>query len=164
LRRTGAAVAWAVARRRRGRWFDPDLVDALGAIRRDRAFWAALARPDVSAWEPPERVLAVDEPRLDRIAEAFARVIDAKSPYTARHSGRVAELAVGTAAVLGFAAVGLRDLRRAALLHDIGKLAIANRILDKPVTRAPTAALRESDPGLPDDAFAVEHRIGVECR
>jgi len=141
----GVKAAWAVARRRRGRWFDPDLVDALGAIRRDRAFWAALARPDVSAWEPPERVLAVDEPRLDRIAEAFARVIDAKSPYTARHSGRVAELAVGTAAVLGFGAVGLRDLRRAALLHDIGKLAISNRILDKPgkLTEEEFAKVRE---------------------
>src|SRR3954468_8158910 len=141
----GVKAAWAVARRRRGRWFDPDLVDALGAIRRDRAFWPALARPDVSAWEPPERVLAVDEPRLDRIAEAFARVIDAKSPYTARHSGRVAELAVGTAAVLGFGAVGLRDLRRAALLHDIGKLAISNRILDKPgkLTEEEFAKVRE---------------------
>src|SRR4051794_17862631 len=128
----GVRAAWAVARGRRGRWFDPDLVDAFGAIRRDRDFWAALATPDVSAWEPPERVLAIDEPRLDRIAEAFAGVIDAKSPYTARHSGRVAELAVGTAAVLGFGAVGLRDLRRAALLHDIGKLASSNRILDKP--------------------------------
>jgi HD-GYP domain-containing protein (c-di-GMP phosphodiesterase class II) len=128
----GVKAAWAVARRRRGRWFDPELVDAFGAIRRDREFWSTLASPDVSAWEPPERTLVVDEPRLDRIAEAFARVIDAKSPFTARHSERVAELAVGAAAVLGFGAVGLRDLRRAALLHDIGKLAISNRILDKP--------------------------------
>ena len=156
----GVRAAWAVARRRRGRWFDPELVDAFGAIRRDRDFWAALATPDVSAWEPPERVLAVDEPRLDRIAEAFARVIDAKSPYTARHSERVAELAVGTAAVLGFGAIGLRDLRRAALLHDIGKLAISNRILDKParltepefavVRRHPlhTAAVLERTPGF----------------
>jgi putative nucleotidyltransferase with HDIG domain len=141
----GVKAAWAVARRRRGRWFDPALVDAFGAIRRDRDFWAALAAPDVSAWEPPERVVAVDEARLDRIAEAFARVVDAKSPYTARHSERVAELAVGAAAVLGFGAVGLRDLRRAALLHDIGKLAISNRILDKPgkLTEDEFAKVRE---------------------
>jgi HD-GYP domain-containing protein (c-di-GMP phosphodiesterase class II) len=128
----GVRAAWAVARRRCGRWFDPALVDAFGAMRRDRDFWAALATPDVSAWEPPEQVLAVDESRLDRIAEAFARVVDAKSPYTARHSERVAELAVGTSVMLGLGALGLRDLRRAALLHDIGKLAISNRILDKP--------------------------------
>ena len=70
--------------------------------------------------------------RLDRITEAFARVIDAKSPYTARHSERVAEIAVGLGGRLGLDRTGLRDLRRAALLHDIGKLAISNRILDKP--------------------------------
>jgi HD-GYP domain-containing protein (c-di-GMP phosphodiesterase class II) len=141
----GVRAAWAVARRRRGRWFDPALVDAFGAMRRDRDFWAALAMPDVSAWEPPEQVLAVDESRLDRIAEAFARVIDAKSPYTARHSERVADLAVGTAVMLGFRAIGLRDLRRAALLHDIGKLAVSNRILDKPakLTEEEFAKVRE---------------------
>jgi HD-GYP domain-containing protein (c-di-GMP phosphodiesterase class II) len=44
----------------------------------------------------------------------------------------VAEIAVGIGGVLGFDAVVLRDLRRAGLLHDIGKLAISNVILDKP--------------------------------
>ena len=43
-------------------------------------------------------VLRADDERLDRIAEAFARVIDAKSPFTARHSERVAEIAVGIGA------------------------------------------------------------------
>ena len=66
------------------------------------------------------------------MAEAFAQVIDAKSPYTARHSERVAEIAVATATTLGFPDESLRDLRRAGLLHDIGKLAISNLILDKP--------------------------------
>ena len=64
-----------------------------------------------------------DDDRLDRIAEAFARVIDAKSPFTARHSERVAEIAVGIGDLLGFDAVTRRDLRRAGLLHDVGKLA-----------------------------------------
>ena len=43
-------------------------------------------------WEPGDRVLHADDDRLDRVAEAFARVIDAKSPYTARHSAGVADL------------------------------------------------------------------------
>jgi len=141
----GPRAAWAVARRRSGRWFDPALVDALGAVRRDREFWATLAVSDVAAWEPPGRRLAVGDSSLDRIAEAFARVIDAKSPYTFRHSERVAEIAVGIAAVMGFGGLALRDLRRAALLHDIGKLAISNRILDKPgrLTEDEFAAVRE---------------------
>ena len=58
--------------------------------------------PDVSGWEPADRCWSPTTTRLDRIAEAFARVIDAKSPFTARHSERVAELAVGIGGRLGF--------------------------------------------------------------
>jgi putative nucleotidyltransferase with HDIG domain len=128
----GVKAARAVARRRRGRWFDPALVDAFLGFCGDREFWSQLDTPDVSRWEPPEVAITADDARLDRIAEAFARVIDAKSPFTARHSERVAEIADGIAAVLGFDLDERRIMRRAALLHDIGKLAISNRILDKP--------------------------------
>ena len=52
--------------------------------------------------------------RLDRVADAFARVIDAKSPYTARHSAEVARWAVATGArARAWTADELRDLRRA---------------------------------------------------
>ena len=44
------------------------------------------------SWEPAERVLTAGDDRLDRVADAFARVIDAKSPFTARHSAEVAAL------------------------------------------------------------------------
>jgi HD-GYP domain-containing protein (c-di-GMP phosphodiesterase class II) len=128
----GIDAARAVAQRRRDRWFDPALVDALLRSTRDGAFWAALAEPDVSGWEPADVALTADDARLDRIAEAFASVIDAKSPFTARHSDRVAAIAGAIAAVLGFGPEERRQLRRAGLLHDIGKLAISNRILDKP--------------------------------
>ncbi len=128
----GVKAARAMAKRRRGRWFDPSLVDALLNFCDEREFWAALEAPDVSQWEPPDLALAGDDDRLDRIAEAFARVIDAKSPFTARHSQRVAEIADGIAASLSFDADERRVLRRAALLHDIGKLAISNQILDRP--------------------------------
>ena len=50
----GVKAARQVARRRRGRWFDPALVDAFLAICRDRAFWASLEEPDVSHWEPSD--------------------------------------------------------------------------------------------------------------
>lgn len=128
----GLKAARRMARKRSGRWFDPLLVDAFLRFCHDRDFWAALEDPTVSEWEPPDLALAGDEDRLDRIAEAFARVIDAKSPFTARHSERVAAIADVTAAGLGFDLDERRLLRRAALLHDIGKLAISNRILDKP--------------------------------
>jgi putative nucleotidyltransferase with HDIG domain len=128
----GVDSAREMAKRRRGRWFDPTLVDAFMRFSGERDFWAAIEAPDVSHWEPPDLALACDEARLDRIAEAFARVIDAKSPFTASHSKRVAEIADGIAAALVFDQRERRIMRRAALLHDIGKLAISNRILDKP--------------------------------
>jgi len=71
------------------------------------------------------------ERRLNRVAEAFALVIDAKSPYTFRHSERVAEIAVAVARRLDYEPLAVRDIRRAALLHDIGKLGVSNLILDK---------------------------------
>ena len=73
----------------------------------------------------------VDHRKLDGIAEAFAAVIDAKSPYTHEHSQRVSRLAVGIGKRLGIKGHALVRLRRAALLHDIGKLGVPNRILDK---------------------------------
>src|SRR4051794_7534750 len=141
----GVDAAYAMARRRRGGWFDPDLVDALGAIRDDVAFWASLPEADVSAWEPSDRLLDVDERRLDAIAYAFAGVIDAKSPWTYRHSDRTCVIVLGLAASLGADDDQLSDLRRAALLHDVGKLAVSNRILDKPgrLTAAEFATVRE---------------------
>jgi putative nucleotidyltransferase with HDIG domain len=131
-RERGVKAARRVVVERRGTWFDPTLVDAFLGFCDDANFWRALETPDVSPWEPDELALSADDARLDRIAEAFARVIDAKSPFTARHSERVAEIAVGTAQVLGFDAESRRTLRRAGLLHDIGKLAVSNTILDKP--------------------------------
>jgi HD-GYP domain-containing protein (c-di-GMP phosphodiesterase class II) len=128
----GIEAAYRVAARRRGGWFDPALVDAMQAFRRDKAFWGSLARPDLSAWEPPERVMAADDASLDRISEAFAGVVDAKSPWTYRHSDRTCVIATSIAVAMGGDDEMLSDIRRAALLHDIGKLALSNRILDKP--------------------------------
>jgi HD-GYP domain-containing protein (c-di-GMP phosphodiesterase class II) len=141
----GAGAAWEMANKRRGSWFDPMLVDALGAIRGDRGFWASLPDGDVSAWEPEDQVLVAGESRLYRIAEAFAGVIDAKSPWTYRHSDRACVIVMSLASVLGAGEQELSDLRRAALLHDVGKLAISNRILDKPgsLTEAEFATVRE---------------------
>jgi putative nucleotidyltransferase with HDIG domain len=105
-------------------------------FRDDARFWGPLedprAVPPVAGWEPRDRVLRADDEQLDRVAEAFARVIDAKSPYTASHSAGVATYAQATGAAMGMDAAQQRDLRRAGMLHDIGKLAISSRILDKP--------------------------------
>ncbi|MEZ5064627.1 MAG: HD domain-containing phosphohydrolase [bacterium] len=132
----GEVAAFAMAAGRRGKWFDPALVDALFATRVDRSFWDDFATgthpDDIAVFEPADRVTLATDDRLDTVAEAFARVIDAKSPWTYRHSNGVADLAVSMGARLGFRPKELRELRLAALLHDLGKLGVSNLILDKP--------------------------------
>jgi len=139
---SGPEAAWAVASRRSGGWFDPALVEALGTFRDDAEFWAALPTAELGVWRAADRTFDVDDARLDRIADAFAGVVDAKSPWTYRHSDRACLIAIGLANALGADEHSLRDLRRAALLHDIGKLSISNRILDKPAALTPAEIAR----------------------
>jgi HD-GYP domain-containing protein (c-di-GMP phosphodiesterase class II) len=141
----GVDGAYGVATRRGGRWFDPELVRALATFRDDAGFWVALADPDLACWEPADRVLIVDADRQLELATAFAAVVDAKSPWTYHHSDRTSLIATNIGAVLGFDTEELGALRRVALLHDIGKLAISNRILDKPtqLTHAEFALVKE---------------------
>ena len=82
--------------------------------------------------EPRQDLLPADEATLDRICLAFADVIDAKSPFTYRHSTGVAGAAVAIANALAMTPSEVTLIRRAALLHDIGKLSVSNAILDKP--------------------------------
>jgi putative nucleotidyltransferase with HDIG domain len=65
--------------------------------------------------------------------EALARAIDAKSPWTAGHSTRVAGIALAIARAMRFDAPSLERIRRGALLHDIGKIGIPAGILDSPL-------------------------------
>jgi putative nucleotidyltransferase with HDIG domain len=128
----GPDAACEIARRRRQTWFDPALVDAFVALEHDAPFWHSLDTPTVTVLEPPDRVLVADEARLDQVAHAFASIVDAKSTYTAHHSEGVAAIAAALAALLDLDAGTRATLHRAALLHDVGKLGVSNRILDKP--------------------------------
>jgi HD-GYP domain-containing protein (c-di-GMP phosphodiesterase class II) len=63
---------------------------------------------------------------------ALANALDARDCYTAGHSGRVSALSCATAEAMGVRGEELNDLRIAALLHDIGKIGIADSVLQKP--------------------------------
>ena len=135
-KKSGVDSACEMAINRAGTWFDPELVDVLLSLRGDSSFWTAMNVPDPASeaakLEPADLAIAADEAALDRVAEGFAQVIDAKSPWTFCHSSGVAEITVGIAKLLGIEGRRLDILRRAALLHDIGKLGVSNQILDKP--------------------------------
>lgn len=92
---------------------------------------------------------------------ALARAIDAKSPWTAGHSERVAGIATSIAEEMSLEPARVDVLRRAALLHDIGKIAVPSSVLDKhgPLTPADRRLMEgHVEAGLrilePIDAFA----------
>ncbi|HEY7806613.1 MAG TPA: HD domain-containing phosphohydrolase [Croceibacterium sp.] len=121
--------------RRAGTWLDPELVRAFAAIAERRPFWAQLESSTVEVRVnamAPDEAREIDEDYLDAIAAAFGRAIDAKSPFTAGHSSRVADLAERLGEHMGVVPSRLRRLRRGALLHDIGKLGVSSAILEKP--------------------------------
>lgn len=132
----GDAAALAEIASRSGNWLDPTLCRAFMAMAENGALWNELAASDiagrVSAIEPDGDAILVDEDYLDDIAAAFGEVIDAKSPYTSGHSQRVGDYVDQVAERLGVAGQPRRVLRRAAILHDVGKLGVSSAILEKP--------------------------------
>ncbi|MEO8483746.1 MAG: HD domain-containing phosphohydrolase [Acidobacteriota bacterium] len=155
-------TAFDMAASRRGRWFEPALVDALASVRGDTPFWQALRQGDlirqIAAIEPADRAVVADDHRLDEVAEAFARVIDAKSPWTYRHSNGVAEVSLLLGQRLGLGPAELRELKRGALLHDLGKLGVSSLILDKPgeLDDAELVTMRRH----PAHTFEILNRVG----
>ena len=63
---------------------------------------------------------------------AFVRAIDARDPYTARHSEKVAAYAVQLAQALGLPPACVERIRLSGLLHDVGKVALERSLLHKP--------------------------------
>ena len=132
----GPEAALREARNRSGTWFDPQLVAAFERVAARPAFWDELSAAEQSTGTlpgtPVQTSVPVDEDYLDDVAAAFAQVVDSKSPYTSGHSERVTLFTDLVAEQLAFSAAQRRWLKRAALLHDIGKLGVSNAILDKP--------------------------------
>jgi HD-GYP domain-containing protein (c-di-GMP phosphodiesterase class II) len=76
-------------------------------------------------------LLAVERGYLE-VLRALVNAIEAKDPYTAGHSQRTAELAVAVARAMNLPHDDIREIEVGGLLHDIGKIGIAEQILRKP--------------------------------
>ena len=123
---------------RAGTMMDPWLVQvALTMASGDRLFAGCLASDELEAVRDlalslePAFPVYVQAEEIDRICQAFADVVDAKSPFTYRHSQGVAETALAIAQTMQLPAARRKLVWRAALLHDLGKLGVPNTILDK---------------------------------
>jgi putative nucleotidyltransferase with HDIG domain len=67
----------------------------------------------------------------------LAAAIDEKDPYTRGHSGRVAKYSTLIGQELGLSSAELDTLRISALLHDVGKIGVEDRVLKKPGSLTP---------------------------
>ena len=170
-RTSGDEGAVAVARERSGTQFDPALVDLVAAE-------ASTLFDDLDAatsWQAvidaePGLTAPLSSDALDTALEAIADFVDIKSPYTLGHSRAVAELAANASQAMGLDAATATHVRRAGLLHDLGRLGVSNAVWDKTgelsaselerVRLHPylTHRMLASSPGLADyGATAIQH-------
>jgi HD-GYP domain-containing protein (c-di-GMP phosphodiesterase class II) len=129
---TGEDGALAVARERSGTQFAPNVVDVVTAD--PAALFTGL--DGVTTWDAviaaePGLARLLTENELDAALEAIADFIDIKSPFTLGHSRAVADLAAGAADDLRLGRDQVTHVRRAGLLHDIGRLGVSNAVWDK---------------------------------
>ena len=102
--------------------FSPESFEALSDGSFESKLWEVIPRKkQVFDWETCKNV-----------ADFFAKIVDYKSPFTSRHSIGVAEKAALFAKYIGFDLINVQKMYLAGALHDIGKMAIGNEILEKP--------------------------------
>ncbi len=128
----GVERAARVVRDRAGHAFDPKIANLLA----DEAPGLLAGADTDSAWhaildcEPFPRLTLQGE-RIDRALAAMGDFSDLVSPYLVGHSAGVAELAAAAATRCAFVPDEVATIRRAALLHDIGRVAVPTRIWQK---------------------------------
>lgn len=129
----GVHTACATIRERAGGWLDPDIAQVLAD--HGTALLAEIDDLDLLEAVPsaePGIVRTVSPADVDRVVRVFADLIDLRTPWTHGHSPAVAVIAERAAAEYGLSGVEQTAVRRAALLHDIGRVGVPNSIWEKP--------------------------------
>lgn len=118
-----------------GSFFDPELIDAFLSIERSEAFWIALEDRHITRYAWDMGNLASNQlltlPQIRQLSLILSYIVDQKSPFTAEHSIRVADVAKFLASRYGFSEDQCTKVEIAALLHDLGKLHTPDDILEK---------------------------------
>ena len=128
----GAELAARVLRERAGRAFDPEIANRLA----DEAADILALGPDRSAWDEalacePTPQVSLEGDAIDSALAAMGDFADLASPYLVGHSAGTAELAATASERSHFAAADLVTIRRAAFVHDVGRVAVPVRIWQK---------------------------------
>jgi HD-GYP domain-containing protein (c-di-GMP phosphodiesterase class II) len=128
----GWAATSEVLASRRGRAYDPAVVDVFTA---DGRRWLEGVGDDPCAAvleAEPSPVLTVGADGLEAALAAVADFADMKSPWFLGHSTRVADLAAAAAEAAGLSAGDAATLRQAGLVHDVGRVGVPSGIWDRP--------------------------------
>ena len=129
----GRNVAEAMALEQKGRIFDPQIVNVFLSVARKASLWEMLTKQDlwevVLDLEPDSPHRYIGEAKLDDVALAAADFVDLKSPFTVNHSRETARFAVCIARRMDLTPSEITIIRRAALVHDLGHIALPGHIL-----------------------------------
>lgn len=126
---------WAkdVLKRIRGTMVDEECAEALEKIFSEEYFLSIGGNFEASLWNKvPRQKQELDFSQIKKLAEFFAKIVDYKSPFTSTHSIGVAERAEKLSRYMGFDEETVQKMYLAGALHDIGKVAVGNEILEKP--------------------------------
>ena len=130
---TGAEAAAAMVRQRAGSYFDPQVAEAYLDLA--GSLWPAGDDPipfaEVLSCDPGTPVDDRPDDQRGAVCEALADFADLKSVRRGTHSHTVASLAGQAAAYLGLSEAEQQHLQRAGLVHDLGKIAVPYRLLEK---------------------------------
>jgi len=129
----GRNGAETVLLQQKGKTFDPQVVETFFTVAKNPSLWEMLAKTDlwevVLDLEPDSPYRYMNESKLDDVALAVADFVDIKSPATAGHSKETARIAEGVARRMGLPQPEITNIRRAALVHDLGHIALPGNIL-----------------------------------
>ncbi len=132
----GRAEAIRLAQQRKGKAFDPSVVDAFLSVASEESFWDGFEQESVwtsvLSMEPPSQYRYIKKEKLEDVALSFADFVDLKSRYSAGHSRRVGDLAERVARRMRLPAAEIATVRYAALMHDLGLVAVPSFTLHKP--------------------------------
>jgi putative nucleotidyltransferase with HDIG domain len=119
-----------------GTYFEADLVKAFQAVQQSEAFWIGLDDRHIIRYVWDMGLISANQPlslhQLKQLSLILSYIVDQKSPFTAQHSLRVADLANYLATIYGLPPSQCLKVEVAGLLHDLGKLHTPDRILEKP--------------------------------
>jgi HD-GYP domain-containing protein (c-di-GMP phosphodiesterase class II) len=121
--------------RKSGSLFKPDMVEALVELSGKEYIWLDLVSPNPANVITNEGLFAIISLDIDDVvdlASVFSKVIDFRSRFTASHSAGVAKTAERLAELVGFSPYECKMMLIAGYLHDLGKIAISDEILEKP--------------------------------